>query len=72
MSATTFAPDFGDDKAEPIDHSKNIQLHQKENRRAITITQNAARSFRFAVLLLVCIKPIQEQNNGKMHQLQKQ
>jgi hypothetical protein len=24
------------------------------------------------VLLLVCIKPIQEQNNGKMPQLQKQ
>ena len=22
MSVTTFAPDFGDDKAEPIDHSK--------------------------------------------------
>jgi hypothetical protein len=29
---------------------KNIQLHQKENQRSITITQNAARSFRFAGL----------------------
>jgi hypothetical protein len=52
---------------------KNIQLHQKENQRAITITQNAARVLSdLPVLLLVCIKPIQEQNNGKMPQLQKQ
>jgi hypothetical protein len=52
---------------------KNIQLHQKENQRAITITQNAARVLSdLPVLLLVCIKPIQEQNNGKMPKLQKQ
>jgi hypothetical protein len=51
MSVTTFAPDFGDDKAGPIDHSKKHPATSKgKSESYYNHSKCSARSFRFAGL----------------------
>jgi hypothetical protein len=71
MSVSTFVPDFDDVVVEPIGHlEQSAPLKRKEQLLQSSKMQRVLSDL--SVLLLVRIKSLREQDDGKMPKLQKQ